>query len=120
MIISVHPNLVAVYRKKVGQLGSLLEDAEHKDEAMELIRPLIEKIELSPREEGGGLDAVLQGDLARILALCSTAEEAMPRGTARVQAPDTTKPLKLSLLGACHCRWLRRSETTEISLVVNF
>ena len=51
--VSVHPNLAAVYRKKVQELEQLLEDAQHKDEAMELIRSLIEKIELTPREGGG-------------------------------------------------------------------
>ncbi len=74
--ISVHPNLAAVYREKVSELESLLEDAEHRDKAMELIRSLIDKIELTPRE-GGGVEAILHGDLARILVLCSSgAEEA--------------------------------------------
>jgi hypothetical protein len=49
-----------------------LEDTVHKHEAMELIRSLIEKIELTPKE--GGLDAVLYGDLARILSLCSAGQ----------------------------------------------
>jgi site-specific DNA recombinase len=69
--VSVHPNLAAVYRKKVEELETLLEDADHRDEAIELIRSLIDKIELTPKE-GGGMDALLHGDLARILALCST------------------------------------------------
>jgi len=72
--VSVHPNLAAVYRRMVEELETLLEDAAHKDEAMELIRLLVEKIVLVPREEGG-LDAVLHGDLARILALCSAGAE---------------------------------------------
>jgi len=45
--ISVHPNLAAIYQRKVEELESLLEDAAHKDEAMELIRSLIDKIELT-------------------------------------------------------------------------
>jgi hypothetical protein len=72
--ISVHPNLAAVYRRKVEELETFLEETEHKDEAMELIRSLIEKIELTPKEEGG-LDAILHGDLARILSLCSTGQQ---------------------------------------------
>ena len=72
--ISVHPNLAAVYQRKVEELESLLEDAAHKDEAMELIRTLIDKIVLTPKEEGG-LEAVLHGDLARILSLCSTGQQ---------------------------------------------
>ena len=72
--ISVHPNLAGLYSKKVEELESLLDEAEHRDEAMELIRSLIDKIALTPKEEGG-LDAVLHGDLARILALCSAGTE---------------------------------------------
>ena len=70
----MHPNPGAVYRKKVEELETLLEDAAQKDEAMALIRSLIDKIVLTPREEGG-LDAVLHGDLARILALCICGSE---------------------------------------------
>ncbi len=62
-------------RSWAAQLGmnnasTLLEDAEHRDEAMELTRSLIEKIVLTAREEGG-VDARLDGDLLRIFALCS-------------------------------------------------
>ncbi|MGO4388266.1 recombinase family protein, partial [Microvirga sp. 2YAF29] len=45
--ISVHPNRAAVYRRKVEELENLLEDTEHKDDAMELIRSLIETIVLT-------------------------------------------------------------------------
>ena len=41
--ISVHPNLAAVDRCKVGELENLLEGTEHRDEAMQLIRLLIER-----------------------------------------------------------------------------
>ena len=92
--VSVHPNLAAVYRKKVEELESLLENADHKDEAMELIRSLIDKIVLTPREEGG-LDALLHGDLARILVLCSTGmEQAMPRGSIRVAGSKRNEALE--------------------------
>ncbi len=68
---------------------------------MELIRALIEKIVLTPRE-GGGVEAILHGDLARILVLCSTnAEEATPRGTARVAGVQTRRsPRACSASGA--------------------
>ena len=42
---------------------------------MELIRSLIEKIVLTPKE-GGGVDALLHGALARILVLCSEQQKA--------------------------------------------
>jgi hypothetical protein len=40
-----------------------------------VLRELIEKVVLVPRAQGKSLDAVLQGDLARILQLCEAAEE---------------------------------------------
>jgi hypothetical protein len=89
----VHANVAAVYRRNTAELESLLEDTEHKDEAMELIRSLVEKI-VRTFKEGGGLEAIVHGDLARILVLCSTnAEEAMPRGTARVAGSRQAKAL---------------------------
>jgi hypothetical protein len=88
----VHPNLAAVYRKKVEELGSLLDDAEHRDEAMELIRSLIEKIELSPREEGGGLTAIW-----RASSLLARREHRRRKRRSRsaqslCQVPDKRKP----------------------------
>ena len=92
----MHPNLAAVYRKKVEELESLLEDAAHLDEGMELIRSLINKIVLTPRESGG-VEAILHGDLARILALCSAgAEEAKPISAVAVAGSRQAKTLAVS------------------------
>jgi hypothetical protein len=109
--ISVHPSLAAVYRKKVEELEQLLEDAEHRDQAMELIRSLIDKIDQTPKE-GGGVDALLHGDLARILTLCSTGQRGpnSKKSSAQLalegvhQVPDMTKPLRwVFLKGLCVC-----------------
>jgi site-specific DNA recombinase len=51
-----------------------LNDPAIKDEAAEVLRGLIDKVVLTPRAGAAGLDAVLHGDLARILALCAEAE----------------------------------------------
>ncbi len=91
--VLVHPNLAAVYSKRVEELEQLLEDTEHEEEAMERIRSLIEKIVLMPRE-GGGVEAILHDDLARILVLCSTSTGAelvharRVAGSKRNEAPD--------------------------------
>ncbi|MGO4389578.1 hypothetical protein AB4Y85_18805, partial [Microvirga sp. 2YAF29] len=99
------PNLAAVYRRKVEELENLLEDTEHKDDAMELIRSLIETIVLTPKE--GGLDADLHGDQARILTLCSTgAEEAKPLRTARV-AGFRHDEAPVHICTRAFCVWLR-------------
>ena len=79
LVILSHPNLPAIYRRKVEQLEQVL-DGPDKAEAMELIRSMIERVDLHPAEAGTGLDAVLHGDLAAILAACA--------GAQKVNAPD--------------------------------
>ena len=79
LTILSHPALPDLYRRKVEQLEKVLE-SEDKSEAMEIIRAMIESVDLTPRAGGAGLDAVLRGDLAHILALCG--------GLKRANAPD--------------------------------
>lgn len=68
--VLVHPNLAEAYRRRVAELESLLEDADLRDEAIEAIRSMIEKIVITPRD-GGGVSLELHGDLARIFSVCS-------------------------------------------------
>ena len=60
--------------------GGLRRRGTDKSEAMEIIRAMIEGVDLTPRAGGAGLDAVLRGDLAHILALCG--------GLKTANAPD--------------------------------
>ena len=76
--VALHPNLPVLYRRKVEELERLLADAELGVEAMEAIRSTITRIVLTPRAEGG-MDALLEGDLARILAICAGAERTNAR-----------------------------------------
>jgi site-specific DNA recombinase len=71
-VILLHPNLPELYRRKVEQLEAVLE-GEDRAEAMELIRSMIDRVVLRPRADGTGLDALLYGDLAQILAICAEA-----------------------------------------------
>lgn len=90
--ISVHPNMAELYRKRVEQLESLLSDPAQRDEAMELIRSMIEGIELTPRTDSGSMNASLRGDLARILSVCAA-------GTGNEKAPEAGLPgLSLSVV----------------------
>ena len=73
--VALHPNLPELYRRQVERLEAALYDPLVRDEAAEVLRELIEKVVLLPRAEGKGLDAVLHGDLARILQLCEGADE---------------------------------------------
>jgi DNA invertase Pin-like site-specific DNA recombinase len=76
--VALHPNLPAIYRRKVEELEAVLADPELGPEAMAAIRSMIGRIVLTPGENGG-VEAVLEGDLARILAVCAGAERTNAR-----------------------------------------
>ena len=63
----LHPNIAGIYAAKVARLAEALEHPDERDEAAEAIRGLIEKITLTPGPKRGQIDAVLYGDLGRIL-----------------------------------------------------
>jgi len=70
----LHPNLPELYRRKVQELEILLDTDPAGDEAQDLIRSMIDKVVLSPRKSGKGLNATLFGDLAAILNVCAAAK----------------------------------------------
>src|SRR3954451_23359534 len=61
--LRIHPNLPALYRRKVEQLQEALSQPATQVEASEIIRSLIARIELTP--EGDALALKLYGDLAQ-------------------------------------------------------
>ena len=61
-----------LYRKKVGELQMLLMTTESRTRARELIRSLIERIEVFPGKKRGNPDVNLVGALAQILAFNQT------------------------------------------------
>jgi hypothetical protein len=67
--VRLHPNLAGVYRQKVAALEQALANPLDKAEAMEIVRSQIDRITLTPGENGE-LDVALQGDLACIMQLC--------------------------------------------------
>ncbi len=72
-VVRLHPNLPAVYRDNVARLEQALDTDGTRAEAAEIIRGLIDRIVLTPTDDG--LAAELHGDLAEILALCDGAKD---------------------------------------------
>ena len=79
--VRLHPKLAEVYAEKVQQLEQALNDPAIKAQATEVLRSLIDRIELRPTGEGQGIAATLHGDLAQILALCddSARKQKLPK-----------------------------------------
>jgi hypothetical protein len=78
-----------------------LNDPAIRQEAAEVLRSLIDRIELSPRKDGKGLGAVLHGDLAHILALCEA-----PNGKQKLPEKHISGSLLSVVAGACNHREL--------------
>ena len=70
--LHLHPGLSQIYADKVTRLEEALDDPETKAEAMEIIRSMIDRIVLTPVEDG--LRAELHGDLAEIVTACESVE----------------------------------------------
>jgi site-specific DNA recombinase len=68
----LHPNLSALYKAKLEQLGAALNDPGIAPEAGEVMRDLIERIVLTPID--GTLKVELYGDLARLMAFAEGTE----------------------------------------------
>ena len=66
--VEIHPNMADLYHKKVMELQFLLADEAARTQAMDVIRSMIEKIEVHAGQEPGKPAVILVGALAQILA----------------------------------------------------
>lgn len=65
--IEIHPNIAELYRRKVTELHTLLADDTTRHQAMDIIRSLVDRIEVHPGEKRGKPEVILVGTLANIL-----------------------------------------------------
>jgi len=86
--VRLHPNLAQVYRAKVERLHEALADPGLRDEALGILRGLIERVVLHPAEDG--LQVEIVGEIVRMVELGLDAKQAA-----------------LGEEAACRSRWLR-------------
>ena len=74
--VRLHPNLAQVYRRQVEQLQQALDHPEIRDEAVQILRGLIEHVLIGPADQG--LEIEIVGEIAKMvsLGLGSNAKEA--------------------------------------------
>ena len=65
--IRLHPNLAQVYRRQVERLQHALNDPEIRDEAIQLLRGLIERVSICPVKDG--LEVEIVGEIAKMVEL---------------------------------------------------
>ena len=75
----IHPNMANHYRKEVSRLIESLNNKNHRPEACDVLRSLIEKIVLAPNEDGTKLTIDLFGDLAGILNIAAQPDKPLKK-----------------------------------------
>ena len=92
--VRLHPNLAQLYREKVGELHSALSEPEMRTEALELIRGLIDRVELHPNADGFRIELI--GEIANMVTLSTgTAESVgseLRRASVKVVAGEGFEP----------------------------
>ena len=73
--VETHPNIGQLYQRRVEQLSTLLNDESSQQEAMTIIRSLIDRIEITPGEKRGYPQVQLVGGLAAILELAVSKQQ---------------------------------------------
>jgi site-specific DNA recombinase len=73
--IEQHPNIGQLYQRRVEQLTHLLNDESNQQEAVTIIRSLIDRIEITPGEKRGDPKIQLVGGLAAILELAVSKQQ---------------------------------------------
>ncbi|MBZ9846843.1 hypothetical protein LB565_02380 [Mesorhizobium sp. CA14] len=71
----LHPNIAALYRKRVDQLTQAFADHDDGRPAAEALRSLIGEIVLTPGEKRGEVHAELRGELFGILELAKLGQK---------------------------------------------
>ena len=67
-LVHLHPDLASGYRRRVAGLRQSLETEETRPEALEIIRSLIERVIVQPREDGS-FEIELEGEIARMVEI---------------------------------------------------
>jgi site-specific DNA recombinase len=75
--VRLHPNLAPLYRERVAKLHAALANPESRTEALELVRSLIDRVELRPAE--GGFHVELVGEIANMVTLSAGRRAKGPR-----------------------------------------
>jgi hypothetical protein len=94
--VRLHPNLAELYRRQVAQLQRSLSHPEIRDEAVQILRGLIERVSIRPTADGMEIEIV--GEIAKMVEL--GLESNKKRATLDEKAARSVKVVA----GACNHR----------------
>ncbi len=75
--VALHPAMADAYARKVSALEQTLNDPLIREESAEVLRSLIERIEIHRRDDGRAA-LLLRGDLATLLAFAESEKQKLP------------------------------------------
>ena len=84
--VRFHPNMAQYYRTQIADLRTALSEDGRRKEAAEIVRKLVDRIDLSPVTRGGrkSLSVSLYGRLAGILSMATKAKAPLDESDAQV------------------------------------
>ena len=82
--VLLHPNMAEHYRAQVANLARVLNREENRAEAADILRSLVDRIELTPNQHHK-LEINLYGDLAGILALAAKKDRPFDQNDPSIQ-----------------------------------
>jgi site-specific DNA recombinase len=107
-----HPNMARIYREQVADLRTALTDEDCRAEAAQILRTLIDRIDLTPDEQGKGLSISLHGHLAGILALATNRKGPLDESDPSVECTKLVAGARNHLYRTFMV-WARRSPTCQ-------
>ena len=96
---TLHPNLAALYRRKVENLHEALNDQYHHIEAAEILRSIIERINVRPLERGV-FEIDLVGEIVNMVDLAQTAVQTKTAASNEATVPDVYRSSVKVVAGA--------------------
>ena len=98
--VRVHPNMAEYYRTQVADLRTALSKDGRRREAAEIVRKLVDRIELSPVVRNGrkSLSVSLYGRLAGILAMATKAKAPLDESDASITVTKLVAGVRFGLI----------------------
>ena len=90
----LHPNLAELYRRRVEELEAALAHPEMLAGVAEVLRLLINAVEVFPGERRGKVEVRLRGDLAAFLHLAEASEHSAARLVQNGETPDIARDIR--------------------------
>jgi hypothetical protein len=101
--IRLHPDLAEVYRHRVAALAAALDDEDGRNEALEIIRGLIERVAVAPAESGA-IEIEIVGELAQMVEVALEGEDS----NKKTALPERARRSVKVVAGARNHRRFRR------------